>query len=216
MVKKVIHSHSIPTKEEFDILCRTMTQSNMYPLTNRGLFLRWRDLTILKLLFYLGGRTAEILNLRWKDIDFNKMTVKFLPYFNKVKIERPAQLCGPAKEALLDFHEICRDMGVSFEFIFPSCETFQPIQTDRFCKVFKNYAREAGLLKVEWITDAGRKQYNLTPYSGRRWFGTEVFRKTHSDLAVQFLMRHKKLRSAEPYIAPSSEDLHKITNVVFR
>lgn len=215
MVKSIKHTYPTPTEEEFKLLCKTITNSQTYPMNNRGLFLRWRDVTILKLLFYCGLRPAECLNLRWKDVNFEREFIKVQPYFNKVKNDSSAQLSSPAKEALLDWYCVCQDLGTLFEFLFPSCETFEPVRADRFSRLFRDYAKEAGLLRVEWITETGQKKYNLSPYSGRRWFGTEVFRKTKSDYAVKFLMRHRQLSSSEPYIQPTQEDLTNITKLVF-
>lgn len=216
MTKRVVHIHSIMTEEELNKLCHVIIESESYPFNNRGLFFRWRDITMIKLIFYGGLRPGEMLNLRWKDVDFEKNTLKVQPYFNKVKIERPVQLSHPAKEALLDLYAVCKDIGIFFAFIFPSAETFEPVTVDWFHRIFKRYAKEANILKIDWVDDFGRKHYNYTPYSGRRWFGTEVYRRTKSDLAVKFLMRHRQLRSSEPYIQPSEEDLTNLTNMVFK
>lgn len=215
MTRRIRRFPKIPTDEDISKMLEVVMNTKKYPKNNRGMFMRWRDRTILIMYFYCGLRPGECLNLRWKDIDFIKHIIFVQPYFNKQKIDIPAKLTAPAERALLTFKKVCEDMGFHFEFIFPSLDSFEPLSVDRYGRIFREIGIEAGILNISWYTDAGQPKYNYRQYSGRHWFGTEVYRKTHSESAVQAMMRHLSRQSSEPYIHLDDKDKEEIARHVF-
>lgn len=207
--------HVAPSEEDKNKLFSALMSSKRYKDNSVGIFLKWRNFTAAFLMFNCGLRPAEALNLRWSEINFEKSEIAISPLNNKQRSNKPAVLTSQAKEALLDYHEVLKEIGVSFTFCFPSLETFMPLSVSRYEKIIKEFAKEAGILKVEWVTDAGYPQYNISGYTGRRWFGTEVYKRTYSDIAVQHLMRHKNRASSEPYTHLPLEEIKKISKKIF-
>ena len=205
-----------PLSEEDTIkIANTILNSDRYMPSKQGEFLRLRDCYAWLILNALGLRPKECLQLKWEDIDFDRRIVKLSPYWNKQRLDIPAVLTRPAMNLIVEYRMKLEKLGILTEFLFPSTLTWQPLSTDHYAKRFLQAAKEAGVAKIEWFTEAGQPKYNVRPYTGRHNFCTKVWKSTHSEIAVMKLARHLNQESAQFYVHLDDGDKQKLADQIF-
>ena len=202
-------------EDEIQKITDTIIHSSVYANNKSGTFLKWRDITCIHLLIRLGLRPLECINLKWKDIDFEKRLIYIDPYNNKVRNNMPAILTKPAEDLLLKYQRALSEMEIKSEYLFPSYWSWKPITRSAFATRFRNILREAGILKFDHYDSEGKPKYNYNLYSGRHKFATDVYTHTKDTTAVKELCRHTQLLSAQFYIHLDEKQRISIADDVF-
>ena len=215
MPKNIRRIPRIMTEEQISLVVETINKSTHYFKNRFGEYNRWRDKTIILLLYYCGLRPKECLYLRWEDIDFQNSLLFISPYNNKERNDTPAILTEPAKKVIVRYKNFLKENQIYSEFLFSSLLTGKPMATDTFAKRFQNIVKEAGLSKVEYYTDIGKPVYTFNPYTMRHSFCTKVYNKTKDVEAVTQLARHTRPESAHTYIHLSHPNKKQIADEVF-
>lgn len=201
--------------EEVKLIADTILNSHSYMPTKQGDYLKLRDSTVWRLANAVGGRPKEILGMKWSDLDFDKRTIKLGIFSNKERNDTPITLTKPAMQILIDYRMELERLGFICEYIFPSTESWQPITSQNYARRFLQACKEAGLAKIEYFTTSGQPKYNIRPYTARHNFCTKVYKKTHSERAVQELARHKSPESSRVYIHLDNDDKANIADSIF-
>lgn len=216
MVRRIKRIKKLLTEAELGKIINVILTSTTYALQNPlGEFIRHRDKTCHILRAYCGLRPGEALNLRWEDIDFEKKEIRLQPYFNKQKIDLPATLTAPAERALVAYKNFLDVIGFHSTFLFPGTQSLQPMTVCGLRRRWRKACREAGINKVNFYDEKGAPRYDFNLYSGRIFFGSSIYKKTHSEKATQLLLRQLSMRSVEPYILPDQRDKQAIADKVF-
>ena len=112
--------------EEHDALlkaCKNSSNANLY--------------IVVQIALATGARLSEIMNLKWKDIDFDRKLLYFLETKNKEC--RSVPLTGEAYD-LLQAHSKIRKINTKY--VFPSKNGYKPIELKR---QWENAIKESGL-----------------------------------------------------------------------
>ncbi|MEM2924774.1 MAG: tyrosine-type recombinase/integrase [Methanocellales archaeon] len=147
-----------------------------------------RDRLIFQILYATGLRVSELINIRYRDIDFKNCTIKV---FGKGSRERYVL----ARQELLD--EIKR-----------YCEENKKSDMD---KLFNITARAIELNIKRAATQAGIKK-EVTPHKLRHSFATHMLQMGADIRAIQKLLGHSSLNTTQIYADYSIEDLKEIYN----
>ncbi|MCD1295831.1 integrase [Methanocella sp. CWC-04] len=143
-----------------------------------------RDRIIIKMLYATGVRVSELVNIKKKDIDFERYTIKV---FGKGAKERivliPESLVG-------DLQEYCTKMEGE-EKLFDL--TPRTIQRD-----IKSLAARAGINK------------KITPHKLRHSFATHMLQNGGNVVAIQKLLGHTSLNTTQIYTHYSVDDLKEM------
>lgn len=213
---KIRHSPQPLSEDDTLKIANTILNSPNYAPTPKGDFLRLRDCYAWLIINNLGLRPKECFQLRWADIDFDKRLIRLSPYWNKQRLDIPAILTKPAMLLLKEYKEKLNKIGFICEYLFPSCESWMPLSTAHYAKRFLQAAKECGVAKIDWYTEAGQPKYNVRPYTGRHNFCTKIWKSTHSEIAVMKLARHLNQESAQFYVHLDDGDKTKLADEVFR
>lgn len=209
------HMPKIFSEEEISLIADVILNREEYSPNDAGEFLKWRDLTTIELMYYCGLRPSECLQLKWRDIDFEKKLIYVRPYINKRKNDLPAILTSPAEKILHRYKQKLNELKINYEWLFPSFWTWEPISTGAMNRIFLNICKEAGFAKLEYRTARGQPKYSVNLYCLRHSFCTRIYKKTGSEIAVARLARHTKVESASIYTHLNYEDKQEIAARVF-
>lgn len=212
---RIRHSPQPISEEDTLKIAKAILESKEYMDTSLGNFLRLRDCYAWLIINALGLRPKECLSLRWVDIDFKARKVRLSPYWNKQRVDIPAVLTKPAMELILEYEQKLNEIGFSSPYLFPSSLTLDPLSTSNYAKRFLRAAKEAGVAKIVWKTDAGQPKYNIRPYTGRHNFCTKIWKATHSEIAVMKLARHLNQESAQFYVHLDDKDKISLADDIF-
>ena len=215
MTARERHFPKIIREDEIQKITDTIINSTIYPNNKSGQFLRWRDVTCIHCLIRLGLRPLECINLKWKDIDYERRLVYIDPNNNKVRNNMPAILTKPAEDILRRYQRALTEMEIHSEYLFPSYWSWKPITRSAFAARFRHVLREAGILKFDHYDAEGKPKYNYNLYSGRHKFATDVYHSTEDTTAVKELCRHTQLLSAQFYIHLNEDKRKNIADRVF-
>lgn len=202
------------TEREIDLMIQLINSPNYYNQTTASRFLRQRDKTILLFACYTGLRPAELLCLKWSDIDFESNLIYISPFNNKCREALPAIMPVKAREIILEYKKVF-DEYITLPWIFPSLITFDPITTDTFDKKLIKLQKEAGIHRVRFIDTMGRKVAAKTFYSTRKYYGTTVYKRTKDLHLLKRALRHRYVSSGDPYVLISTDDTREKINNVF-
>ncbi len=145
-----------------------------------------RDRLIVRMLYATGVRVSELVNVRRRDIDFDRQTVKV---FGKGARERvvlmPSDMAG-------DLTAYCERHGLGpGDLLFDL--TPRTVQRD-----IKVLARRAGIGK------------NVTPHKLRHSFATHMLQNGGNVVAIQKLLGHASLNTTQIYTHYNVDDLKEM------
>lgn len=158
-----------------------------------------RDKAIFELLYATGVRCSELINIRFKDIDFDN---KMIRIFGKGKKERVVLFGDKAKEKLLTYIDKERPRVHNADeqlFLNYRNEPLTPRSVQRIFEMFRSF------LKVE---------RDITPHKIRHSFATHMLNQGADLRVVQELLGHQTLSSTEIYTHVSLEDLTRMCNEI--
>lgn len=140
-----------------------------------------RDIAIVETMLRTGVRIGELVNLRWKDIDFEKKTVT---------VRRGK---GGKTRKIAPDPELFRLLG-AWKMYARDDQVF-PLAKDTIAKMLKRYAAKAGI-------DA-----NMHPHLMRHQFATELLRYKGMDLVgVAAVLGHSSVNTTMVYTMPTEEE----------
>ena len=145
-----------------------------------------RDRIIVRMLYATGVRISELLNIRKRDIDFDRHTIKV---FGKGAKERIVLISSEMAEDLAQYCERERmgNDGRLFDL------TPRTVQRD-----IKVLARRAGIAK------------NVTPHKLRHSFATHMLQNGGNVVAIQKLLGHASLNTTQIYTHYNVDDLKEM------
>lgn len=143
-----------------------------------------RDRILVRMLYATGVRVSELVNMKKRDMDFDRNTIKV---FGKGAKERivlvPASL-------MQDLKLFCNELG-NDERLFD----LTPRSVQRDIKVL---ARRAGITK------------NVTPHKLRHSFATHMIQNGGSVVAIQKLLGHASLNTTQIYTHYNVDELKEM------
>ena len=139
-----------------------------------------RNGTIMEVLYGCGLRVAELVSLKWEDIDLEE---RWLKVCGKGDKERLVPFGRYAQEALKNCHDVC---GAGSQYVFPGkehgCITVRTVH-----RLVVQAARQAGL-------------ENVTPHSVRHSFATHMLEGGAALNVLQELLGHESLLTTQKYL----------------
>lgn len=149
-----------------------------------------RDKCMLLLLFLTGGRRSELINLRWKDINFKDMTINIVK--GKGNKSRQVPMLPPLNvylKALLDERKCDKHDYVLYS------NAYNKMSTTTMNVIFRKYIRENGL---------DGKGYTL--HKCRHAFATNLARENIDSLDIAQILGHEDLGTTKRYVHLVSRD----------
>ncbi|HOZ53717.1 MAG TPA: tyrosine recombinase XerC [Bacilli bacterium] len=159
-----------------------------------------RDSVILEILYATGIRCGELVDIRLKDIDYNKKEIKVMGKGKKERIVEFGDYCLNAinlfikdgREKLLDKHNVS-----NHEYLIIN-EKGKQITTRGVAKV------------IDKIIDKASISKHITPHMLRHTFATHLLNEGCDLLTVQELLGHESLESTAIYTHVSNEHLREV------
>lgn len=140
-----------------------------------------RDNIIVKMLYATGVRVSELVNIKKRDIDFDRNTIKV---FGKGAKERIVLIPDKLAMELKDYSRTFDDNKRIFDL------TPRTIQRD-----IKTLAKRAGIMK------------KVTPHKLRHSFATHMLQNGGNVVAIQKLLGHTSLNTTQIYTHYNVDDL---------
>ena len=155
-----------------------------------------RNTLILELLYSTGIRVGELVNIRLKDIEFNKKEIKILGKGNKERIVLFGSRCSELIDKYLDsFYK---------KYNINNCEYLL-----LGVKGNKINDREVRKIVDEAVKRAGVK-LNISPHVLRHTFATHMLNEGADLKSVQQLLGHESLSTTTIYTHVSNERLRNV------
>ena len=143
---------------------------------------------IIQLLYSTGMRSSELINLRFKDIDFDRNVIHIkLAKGNK---DRIVKLSQKIKTEL-------KKMNANNNYVFMSNRN-KKYSSATLQKIISNTAKKAGINK------------KVTPHSLRHSFATHLLESGTDVRIIQELLGHARLETTMIYTKVSNKDITKI------
>ena len=127
-----------------------------------------------------GLRISEVIELRWRDVDFDRNTVTVSRRFYRGKVEAPKSRYGRRTIRLSPSLalQLWPLQGGAGDLVFTSAKGGRIHQSNAMSRILKPAAVDAGV--CEWVIDAKGKRHAET------WVGHHTFRHTNATI----LSRH--------------------------
>jgi len=147
----------------------------------------------LELLYYAGLRLSEVINLTWKDIDFDREII----HLKETKGQR---------ERIIFFHEKLRESlkncnNKDEKFILVS-ERGNKYNNRTIQQIVKNQAIKAGIKK------------KVTPHCLRHSFATHLLEAGADIRYIQKLLGHRNLQTTQIYTHVANRDIKNLANLL--
>jgi len=139
-----------------------------------------RNGTLLEVMYGCGLRVAELVSLKWKDIDLDERWIRVIGKGDKERLVPFGRL---AQEALRTWRSLC---SADEEFVFPGKEQ-NSITVRTVHRLVVQAALQAGL-------------DNVTPHSIRHSFATHMLEGGASLNVLQGLLGHESLLTTQRYL----------------
>lgn len=218
MVKKRI-PQTISEKDLFRIINFILIKAKKSPSAYKR-FTGYRDSTIIFLCYFMGLRPKECKNIRVEDINFEEHTL-FIPAMNnKQRNSDSFPIPDFCLNVILSYLDKRQEFFRTKEgWLFPAMDIrtrrIKEISRGTLMRNFSLVLKKLGLLRVSYIDKQGHRKVNLTLYSLRHSFGTNVYSKNRDIRKTAVLLRHYDFlcRSTMVYIHTTQnktrEDLFK-------
>lgn len=153
-----------------------------------------RDRVILELFYATGVRLSELINLKYKDIDYHKGVVKVLGKRNK---ERFVPVYKDLLQRLSDLHALNGELGSDADFVF---------LTKKGTKI---YSRLVYRIVNTYLSQASNSE-KRSPHVLRHTFATHLLNNGAELNTIKELLGHTSLAATQVYTHNSIEKLKKI------
>ncbi len=152
-----------------------------------------RHKLIICLLYYAGLRLNEVLNLKWSDIDFDRVTIHIKQ--GKGSKDRIVFLHEKLKEALLS-------IGINKQGLILISERGNPYDERTVQKIIQN-----ACVKAEIKTRA-------TPHTLRHSFATHLLEAGVDIRYIQELLGHKDLKTTQIYTHVANKEIKNFAKLL--
>lgn len=156
-----------------------------------------RDRLILLTLYATGIRRAELINLKWTDVDHSKKQIRVLGKGNKVRF---IPLLDELRNELNQFKSFISERGLELVLPIFSKEDGKKINENIVYARVNFYLR-----KISTRT-------NRNPHMLRHTFATHLFQSGADLKSVKELLGHSSLASTQVYTHTDIENLKKVFN----
>ena len=164
---------AVPTKTEMEKIIYSMP-CNKYQC-------------IIALMYSAGLRVSEVLNLRYKDISFQRMQIHVSKTKNRA--ERKAILAKKMKNRLY-WHWVYSGKPEADAFLFPGQKPGSHLSAESVRIVMKAH-----------LVSIGMGDRGFTPHSCRHCFGLTLYESGADLLAIRDAMGHKSINSTTVYVS---------------
>ncbi len=159
----------------------------------------FRELCITALL--TGLRLAELINLRWNDLDFSSKVIQVKNSETFTTKSRKNRIVPMSEELFRLFKEKKENIKTESAFVFHN-KKGKPLKEQTISQQFKKYVISAG------IND------KLHFHSLRHSFATHLVRKGVPLFAIQKLLGHSTSKTTEIYSHLLPQQLHREVNIM--
>ncbi len=159
---------------------------------------KYRDLTILHILYWSGLRVSELINLKLENIKFD--TKQFWVIWKGQKL-RAVFMTNKALEYLEKYLNLRKDNNPYVIISLSPNKTNKPISRMAIRNIINHYA------KLVWINK------KVTPHTLRHSFATTLLRKWADLRTVQLLLWHSSITTTQIYTHVADkylEETHKL------
>ena len=150
---------------------------------------------VLALLYYAGLRLSEVINLRWKDIDFERGLIR-------VKIAKGEH------ERIVFLHE--KVAGLLKQFKEGDDVHNQILISERGNK----YNKRTIQLIIKHVAQKAGIKRNIHPHTLRHSFATHLLEGGADIRYIQQLLGHKNLQTTQIYTHIANSDIKKLANLL--
>lgn len=157
---------------------------------------RYRNYSMLVLMFSTGVRRSEVIEIKLSDIDLSENSITIHGKGNK---ERIVYFNDEAKETIIEYinnHRPNLENSKDSDYLFVSR------RSGKMC------AANVNLIVNKYYNQAGVKDKGYTVHSTRKAFATRVYMNTSDLVATQKLLGHEKPETTMRYVR-ASEQLKK-------
>jgi integrase/recombinase XerD len=160
-----------------------------------GVINNFRDLLIIKIIYYCGLRVGELLSLKIEDINLKEEIIKIHSLKKRANqiSERLIPIPKELKQALQSYLTIIsKEQGIIFD-----------LTKQRIWQLVKKYSKKARIMK------------NVKVHTLRHSYATHVFESTGNLELVRELLGHEKIETTKIYTHLSTESKKKLIKKVF-
>lgn len=152
-----------------------------------------RDLICISILRFTGCRRNELLCLKWKDIDTNMKSIRFLGKGNK--------------ERLVPIHPVLKDYLLCYK-----SQVINPKEGLIIKGQNENRLSDSGFRKIlnKYLKLAGLDGKNITPHKIRHSFATELLSKGVDIRIIQQWLGHENISTTAIYTHVTLEHLSSV------
>ncbi len=168
-------------------------------LSEKKEILKYRNVSILEVLFGSGLRVSELINLKKENIDLEKKQFRVIWKGNKL---RATFFTDEWLKFIKEYFKLRQD---SSPFVFVSHSnnsSGKPLTRVMVENIVRNYAKAAGINK------------KVTPHTLRHSFATALLQKWADIRAVQTLLWHASINTTQIYTHVTDKHLEKIHNLI--
>ena len=160
--------------------------------------LMWRDQAILEMLYATGVRASEFVNIRLRDIDLKRRTIRIKGKGNKDRIVVFSQI---SKDTLLHYLNECR----------PSLVAQNKKQFNNEYAFLSTSGKELTVRGLQYILEEIERKigtnYGLHPHIFRHSFATHLLEGGADLRVIQELLGHESLNTTQIYTHVSEEQI---------
>jgi len=174
---------------------------------------RYRDFALVFMLITSGLRSAELLSLKWADIEEidGKLYAKFI---GKGGMESSQQLYPDAVEACrkyfrMRFRKDPAPSNYVFTNIFHNCSISSKLKYPNMRILLDRIAEEAFAQKII------KRKVRLKPHTFRRTYATLFYKHQMGLKDISLLLRHRNVETTSEYYLPNEADPLPVLNDVF-
>lgn len=163
-------------------------------LSQSGSHLARRDSLLFHILSVTGLRRAEVLNLRWMDLDLETNTLHLLD--SKSRKSRNVALPDDLRLFLGEMRSLATG-----PWMIHGCRAGMPLSS-----------RQANQRLRFWLAKAGIRHPMAGLHCFRIWFATMAYQLSHDVVLVSGLLGHRDLRPTLRYVSSASPNLQTLLN----
>jgi integrase/recombinase XerD len=177
----------VMSREEVEALLRVPNMRAPTGIRNRAM---------LELMYRCGLRVGELCGLHLRDVDWAAGQLHLRASITKGGREAYAYLEAQSEAVLQTWVAVRREYAARKPHLFTTLQG-GPVTTDYLRKMFKRYARRAGI------------ERRVHPHMLRHTYATELLREGFNLIEVQHLLRHSDVRTTSVYLHIFDTDLHR-------
>ena len=157
-----------------------------------------RDQAIIELLYATGVRASEFINIRVRDVDLKRRTIRI---FGKGRKERMVVFSQSSKETLVKYLEECR----------PSLLAKNKLEFNNEYFFLNKDGKQLTVRGLQYILDDIERRiginYGLHPHIFRHSFATHLLEGGADLRVIQELLGHESLNTTQVYTHVSEEQI---------